>query len=88
MRKYSKASTTVVDVRTPAEFVGGHNEGSINIPLQEIETRISELEKINGDILLCCASGGRSGLATTILQTKGFKNVENAGPWTNVRNFF
>jgi len=88
MGKYSKATTTVVDVRTPGEFQEGHNDGSINIPLQVLEARIHELKEIKGDILLCCASGGRSGVATNFLQQNGFTNVENAGPWTNVKNFF
>ena len=30
---------TIVDVRTPSEFMGGNVAGSINIPLQEIEKR-------------------------------------------------
>lgn len=37
---------TVVDVRTPMEFMGGHATGSINIPLYEIEERIEELRKM------------------------------------------
>ena len=34
---------TIVDVRTPAEFMGGHVSGSINIPLQELEQRFEEV---------------------------------------------
>ena len=36
---------TIVDVRTPAEFMGGHVVGSINIPLQEIVERLDELNQ-------------------------------------------
>ena len=37
---------TVVDVRTPGEFMGGHVAGSINIPLQELMQRMDELKQI------------------------------------------
>ena len=33
---------TIVDVRSAAEFMGGHVAGSINIPLQEIPKRLAE----------------------------------------------
>ena len=37
---------TIVDVRTPEEFRGGHVAGSINIPLQEVPNRIEELKSL------------------------------------------
>jgi rhodanese-related sulfurtransferase len=37
---------TIVDVRTPVEFMGGNVAGSINIPLQEIQQRIEELKNL------------------------------------------
>ena len=37
---------TVIDVRTPAEFMGGHVVGSINIPLQEILEHVEEIKKM------------------------------------------
>jgi rhodanese-related sulfurtransferase len=40
---------TIVDVRTPAEFMGGNVEGSINIPLQEITKKTDELKNLNPD---------------------------------------
>lgn len=76
--------TTVIDVRTREEFMGGNVYNSINIPLQELPGRISELSKDNGNIVLCCASGGRSGIATQLLQGQGFTNVYNGGGWTEV----
>ncbi len=72
----------IVDVRTREEFQGGSNPHSINIPLDEIDKRSHELDK-NIPLILCCASGGRSAMATTLLKRKGFKEVYNAGPWTN-----
>ncbi len=38
---------TIIDVRTPAEFLGGHVSGSINIPLQELEQRFEEVTTLH-----------------------------------------
>lgn len=46
----------VIDVRTPAEYMGGSVVGSINIPLQELHLRIEEIKAIAKPIILCCAS--------------------------------
>lgn len=76
---------TIIDVRTPGEFATGHANGSINIPLQELPQRLSEIKDIKGDIVLCCASGMRSSSALDMLRLAGVKNVVNAGSWLNVR---
>lgn len=72
----------IIDVRSKAEYAGGHNPQSINIPLDELDKGCKKLDK-EKVILLCCASGTRSGMAVGILKKNGFKNVMNAGPWTN-----
>ena len=41
------ANGTIIDVRTPAEFRGGHVPGSINIPLQSLEQNLNKLRKMN-----------------------------------------
>ncbi len=71
-----------VDVRTPGEFASGNRPGSINIPLDAIAARAGELDK-EKPVVLCCASGARSGAAAGILKAMGFRNVTNAGPWQN-----
>jgi phage shock protein E len=73
---------TIVDVRTPGEFMGGHVNGSVNIPLQEIPTRLAEFKKME-NIILCCASGNRSAQATGYLKQNGIE-CENAGSWLEV----
>lgn len=77
--------TTIVDVRTPGEFIGGHVAGSINIPLSEVPARLPEFKKMDG-IVLCCASGGRSGQVTMYLQQNGIECI-NGGAWTNVNYY-
>ncbi len=40
---------TVLDVRPPEEYAAGHVPGAVNIPLQELEQRLDELDSQNGD---------------------------------------
>ena len=77
---------TIVDVRTPSEFKGGNVAGSINIPLQEIEGRLHEVKSLQQPLVLCCASGGRSGQATQHLMQQGIKCC-NGGSWLDVNYF-
>jgi rhodanese-related sulfurtransferase len=56
-----KEGAQVVDVRSAAEFAGGHALGSVNIPLQEIDVRAQELDR-NRPVIVCCASGTRSAM--------------------------
>jgi phage shock protein E len=78
---------TIVDVRTPGEFMGGHVAGSVNIPLQEIVRRLDELKSMKQPIILCCASGGRSGQAEMYLRKQGIE-CENGGSWMEVNYQF
>jgi phage shock protein E len=79
----SNPKLTIVDVRTPSEYRGGHIKGSINIPLDELDKNISKL-KGKEPIVLCCASGMRSGSAHRMLTGKGFTNVYNGGGWSSL----
>jgi rhodanese-related sulfurtransferase len=76
---------TVIDVRTPAEFAGGHVAGSVNIPLDTVQRELPRFQAITGPIVLVCASGNRSGQATAWLRAQGLTNVENGGSWLNFR---
>lgn len=76
-------NTTIVDVRSSEEFRNGHAKGSINIPLQEIPKRLEEFRNMK-NIILCCASGNRSGQAAAFLQQHGI-GCENGGSWLNVQ---
>lgn len=76
---------TIVDVRTPSEFRGGSVSGAKNIPLNEISDRLNELKAMKTPLILCCASGMRSGQAEVFLKNK---NVDcfNAGSWLEVNH--
>jgi len=73
----------LIDVRSQAEFLAGNATGTINIPLQELANRINEIDK-NKPIVLCCASGTRSGMAAMMLKKNGFKQVYNIGTWSKL----
>ena len=77
---------TIVDVRTQGEFMGGNVLGSINIPLQEIQQRIDELKGLKQPLVLCCASGNRSGQATQFLSQMGLE-CYNGGSWMDVNYY-
>lgn len=77
-----RRGAVVVDVRSRGEFQAGSREGSINIPLGELEQSAARLDP-KKPIVVCCASGTRSAMAAATLRRKGFVEVVNAGPWTN-----
>jgi rhodanese-related sulfurtransferase len=79
----SQGEGTIVDVRSVEEFRGGHVAGSVNIPLQELDRRINEIQHLKTPVILCCASGNRSGQAERYLQHQGI-DCYNAGSWYDV----
>lgn len=85
-----KGKYTVVDVRTSGEFQGGHVTESINIPLDKVSSSLAKFKSMKGAIVLCCASGNRSGQATSYLKQQGLEEVYNGGSWftvqTNINN--
>lgn len=77
----SKKPPLVLEVRTEPELTGelGVLVGVVHIPLQELSTRMNELEKFKKkDVYVICRSGNRSGTAAAMLREKGFNafNVE------------
>jgi len=70
------AKETILDVRTEAEFLKGTITGSINIPLDDLRERLSELDP-NKPVYVFCQIGFRGYLASRILVQNGFENVYN-----------
>ncbi|MDD2769030.1 MAG: rhodanese-like domain-containing protein [Methylococcus sp.] len=76
--------TLILDVREPEEYAAGHLPGAINIPRGVVEFRIETHPAFQGkkdaDIVVYCQTGGRSALATDVLQQLGWsKTVSMAG---------
>ena len=78
-----RSGATFVDVRSGAEFANGNAPGTINIPLKELLTRLVEIPK-SSPVVLCCASGTRSGMAKLLLKKSGYRKVYNIGTWSNL----
>lgn len=74
---------TLVDVRSSAEFAEGNAPGSVNIPLPELGARLQEIQK-SAPVVVCCASGTRSGMARMLLKKHGYTQVFNVGKWSNL----
>ncbi len=71
-------SPLLLDVRTRAEFDNGHIKNAILIPVQELQKRVGELSEYrHHDILIYCATGNRSTVASKILIDNGFKRITN-----------
>lgn len=75
----------IIDVRTKGEYQSGHIKGSINIPLQSLQSNFSKIKK-DKPVITCCASGMRSASAKSILKSNGFTEVYNGGGWSSLQN--
>ena len=65
----------LVDVRTPGEFHSGHIPGSINLPLECLETAPLPV----GPLFVYCRSGQRSRTACRILASRGVEAADLGG---------
>jgi len=74
----------ILDVRTPAEYQGGHIKGSINVPLQSLQGSLGKIPK-NKTVITCCASGMRSASAKSVLKSAGYAEVHNGGGWMSLK---
>jgi rhodanese-related sulfurtransferase len=80
----TRPNVILLDVRTPDEFLGkarknfGRLKNAINIPVQELESRLAELNDAkNKEIIVYCSHSHRSPRASHILTENGFTNVKN-----------
>ena len=69
---------TVIDVREPGEYVGGHVPGAVLMPMGHLPSRTGELDR-SRDVYVVCASGNRSGAMTDYLVNAGFSALSVAG---------
>ncbi|MFT4603039.1 MAG: phage shock protein E [Arenicella sp.] len=70
----------IIDVRSVSEFSGGKIEGSKNFPLPIDAKKEKQIMAFNKPVVFCCASGGRSGQATSQMKAQGLE-CENGGGW-------
>ncbi len=74
--RQSNNKPTILDIRTTSEWEAGHIEGSLNIPLNLLPTRLKEVPD-SGDVIVHCQGGYRSMIAASLLEQAGRKNVQD-----------
>ena len=74
----------IIDVRNPNEFRQGHIQGSKNIPVNEIRSKVEMIRKWNKPVITVCLSGGRSAAAKSVLSGAGIE-VYNGGSWFSLK---
>ena len=71
-------SVTLLDTRTPWEYAGGHIDGFVNIPVDELRERLSEIAA-DKPVYVICQSGLRSYIASRILENAGYEAYNFSG---------
>jgi phage shock protein E len=78
----------LLDVRSQGEFDSGHVEGATLVPVDELESRLAEIETATGGdktkpIVVYCRSGRRSAAAKQALLAAGYTQVSDLGGMSN-----
>ena len=72
----NQGKSVVLDIRSPDEFAAGHIRDARHIPLKELKSRISELDKFKSkSVIVVCSSGSQSARAASVLKGAGFNEV-------------
>ena len=66
----------VLDVRTPQEYADGHVPGAVNVPYDQLASRLAEVPK-DKDVVLYCKSGRRAGIAADMLAANGYTRLSH-----------
>ncbi|MBQ0944905.1 rhodanese-like domain-containing protein [Ideonella sp. 4Y16] len=70
----------LLDVRTPAEFAGGHIDGALHLPLDQLQHAAPRLlPDLAQPLIVYCASGARSAFACAVLSQMGYRQAMNGG---------
>ncbi|AXT85041.1 MBL fold metallo-hydrolase [Aeromicrobium sp. A1-2] len=69
-------SVSVIDVRNAGEVEDGAIPGSVNVPLAQLRSRLSEVPR-EGSVVVNCAGGWRSSVAASYLLTQGYTDVSD-----------
>jgi phage shock protein E len=75
---------TIVDVRSPSEFKGGHVAGAINVPVERVVGQPSAVGAQDKPVIVYCQSGMRSGQAAGALRAAGYEVID-LGPFARAR---
>ncbi len=78
----TSADHVLIDVRTPEEFASGHIANAVNIPVDQLASRLSEVPQDKA-VVLYCRSGNRSNQAAQILDRAGYTQIYDLGGIVN-----
>ncbi|MDB5757161.1 MAG: rhodanese-like protein [Burkholderia sp.] len=72
----NQGKSVVLDIRSPEDFAAGHIRDARHIPLKELKSRVSELDKFKSkSVIVVCSSGAQSARAASVLKSAGFGEV-------------
>jgi rhodanese-related sulfurtransferase len=72
----NQGKSVVLDIRSPEDFAAGHIRDARHIPLKELKSRVSELDKFKSkSVIVVCSSGAQSARAASVLKSAGFGDV-------------
>ena len=77
LKQAKGADLLLLDVRKPEEFAAGHVPGAINIPHDQLASRLSELPRRDKPVVVYCRSGRRAALAEDVLRQAGYTDVQH-----------
>ena len=66
----------VLDVRTPQEYAEGHVPGAVNVPYDQLASRLADVPR-DKDVVLYCKSGRRAGIAADVLAANGYTRLSH-----------
>ena len=89
-RKLIAQGALVLDVRTPDEYAAGHVQQALNMPVDNLPDRLSQISSLLGDdkakpIVVYCSAGGRAARAKRTLEAAGYTHVVNGGGYDDLR---
>lgn len=86
LKDFDKDKAILVDLRDPIEVEGGMIEGAVHIPLNNLRSRLNELDR-NKEIWVYCAVGVRGWIGERILKGHGFKTKNLSGGYKAYKTF-
>ena len=76
-------ATTILDVSTRPKFQKTYIQGTINIPYDEVESKMDEIKAMQ-PLIVCCSTGELSKWACGFFKKNGLEEVHNGGNWETV----
>lgn len=85
-RLINKEDAVIIDIRSKKEWSAGHIANALNIPVADLDRRMSELDKFKSNpVIVVCNMGQTAGTACRKLKTAGFNTVRLSGGMTEWR---